>query len=47
MYQSLSWVTRRYHSPVIIVTENGCDIEGENDKSLAEALQDDFRSVAI
>ena len=43
MYNVLNWVRNRYNSPIIYVTENGCDVPGESDMPLKEALQDTFR----
>ena len=43
MYHALMWVTERYNRPVIVVTENGCDILNENELQLPEALNDTFR----
>lgn len=43
MYRALMWVYHRYDNPIVIVTENGCDIEGENDQPMPQALQDNFR----
>lgn len=38
----LNWVWNRYKRP-IIVTENGCPCPGENQMSLEEAVNDEFR----
>jgi beta-glucosidase len=45
-YETLMWNTRRYRPAVILVTENGCDVPGENDVPLAQALDDQFRCVS-
>jgi len=46
-YNVLQWSSRRYtldgKRPVIIVTENGCDAPGENEKPLPDVLHDTFR----
>lgn len=39
----LNWISDRYGRPAIMVTENGTSILGENEKSMEEILQDDFR----
>jgi hypothetical protein len=43
IYHSLQWVSTRYGSPMIIITENGCDVEGESDLPLNLNLNDSFR----
>jgi beta-glucosidase len=39
----LEWVNQRYQPPAIIITEQGCDVPGENELPLAQALNDTFR----
>eukprot|EP00602_Paraphysomonas_sp_CaronLab_P008366 CAMPEP_0185025116 /NCGR_PEP_ID=MMETSP1103-20130426/8194_1 /TAXON_ID=36769 /ORGANISM="Paraphysomonas bandaiensis, Strain Caron Lab Isolate" /LENGTH=451 /DNA_ID=CAMNT_0027558241 /DNA_START=80 /DNA_END=1432 /DNA_ORIENTATION=+ len=43
IYDALSWVSRRYGSPKIYITENGCDILGESEMSFPDVLNDTFR----
>ena len=40
---SLKWVHKRYNKPTILITENGCDIIGENEIPLPTVLNDTFR----
>lgn len=40
---ALRWVDERYHRPVILITENGCDVMGEATAPLHIALNDTFR----
>jgi len=42
-YEVLTWVSKRYGNPPIYVTENGCDVPGESQMAMADALEDDFR----
>ena len=39
----LVWLSKRYDYPKIYVTENGTSIKGENDMTVEQLLQDDFR----
>ncbi|KAK5558312.1 hypothetical protein LTR46_003561 [Exophiala xenobiotica] len=39
----MKWLSDRYGRPKIYVTENGTSIKGENDLSMEDILQDDFR----
>jgi beta-glucosidase len=41
--EHLTYVAKRYKPDGIFVTENGCDVPGENDMPLEEALRDQFR----
>lgn len=43
MYQYLNYIKTTYSSPKIYVTEFGCDVDGESDMGMVEALQDSFR----
>lgn len=43
MLAALKWVDERYNKPTILITENGCDIIGENDTPLPDVLNDSFR----
>jgi beta-glucosidase/6-phospho-beta-glucosidase/beta-galactosidase len=45
MTAALCWVDQRYHRPLILITENGCDAPGENSRPLPAALDDPFRSL--
>jgi beta-glucosidase len=40
----LNWLSKRYDGPSIFVTENGTSIKAENELSVEELLQDDFRA---
>ena len=40
---ALKWVHKRYNKPTILITENGCDIIGENNNTLPNVLNDSFR----
>lgn len=37
------WISKRYGFPKIYVTENGTSLKGENDMSLEQIVEDDFR----
>lgn len=37
------WISKRYNHPKIYVTENGTSLKGENDLSLEQIVNDDFR----
>ena len=37
------WLTKRYNTPKIMVTENGTSVKGENDLPLDKVTEDDFR----
>ncbi|KAF8474184.1 beta-glucosidase [Kalaharituber pfeilii] len=39
----LNWLSNRYGKPKIYVTENGTSLKGENDLSIEEMVNDDFR----
>ncbi|KAH6627692.1 glycoside hydrolase superfamily [Chaetomium tenue] len=39
----LNWLSKRYGYPKIYVTENGTSLKGENDMSLEQIVEDDFR----
>ncbi len=39
----LVWLSRRYGNPKMYVTENGTSIKGENDLSVDDVVNDDFR----
>ncbi|KAI1180073.1 family 1 glycosyl hydrolase [Nemania sp. FL0916] len=39
----INWLSKRYGYPPIYVTENGTSIKGENDLSVADILNDQFR----
>ena len=39
----LAYVHRRYGAPEIWVTENGCDVPGEDQMAFPAVLEDDFR----
>lgn len=40
----LGWISNRYGRPPIYVTENGTSLKGENDLSVEEILDDEFRA---
>ncbi|OJJ45615.1 hypothetical protein ASPZODRAFT_68694 [Penicilliopsis zonata CBS 506.65] len=40
----LKWLSDRYGSPKILVTENGTSLKGENDLPLDQLLDDEFRA---
>ncbi|RPB04385.1 beta-glucosidase [Choiromyces venosus 120613-1] len=40
----LVWLSKRYGSPIIYVTENGTSLKGENDLPLEKVLDDEFRA---
>jgi beta-glucosidase len=42
-YNVLMWNYRRYQPKIIFITENGCDVPGENDMPMEVALDDQFR----
>ena len=39
----LNWLSKRYGRPKIYVTENGTSLKGENDMSVEQIVEDDFR----
>lgn len=39
----MKWISDRNGRPIMYVTENGTSLKGENDKSVDEILEDDFR----
>lgn len=39
----MKWISDRNGRPIIYVTENGTSLKGENDKSVEDILEDDFR----
>ena len=47
LYDSLLWITNRYTinniKPMIIITENGCDVPNESNLSINEIINDNFR----
>jgi len=43
MKAHLEYVNDRYKPQEIMITENGCDVPGENDMSMSDALNDTFR----
>ena len=45
MYYVLKWIDNRYNHPKIFITENGCDVPGESEMSLQDALNDNFRFI--
>jgi beta-glucosidase len=45
MRSALLWVDHRYTRPLILITENGCDILGESSLTLPAVLNDTFRST--
>lgn len=40
----INWISKRYSRPIIYVTENGTSLKGENDLSVDEILDDEFRA---
>lgn len=40
----LIWLSKRYGTPTIYVTENGTSLKGENDLPLEKMVNDDFRA---
>eukprot|EP00756_Hemistasia_phaeocysticola_P043712 Hpha_TRINITY_DN17289_c0_g1::TRINITY_DN17289_c0_g1_i1::g.17848::m.17848/K01188/E3.2.1.21; beta-glucosidase len=43
LHNILTWVSKRYGYPPVYVTENGCDVPGENTMPIDQALNDTFR----
>ena len=43
IFDLLTWLSQRYANPPFLITENGCDVPGESEMSLNEALHDSFR----
>ena len=39
----INWISNRYGKPIIYVTENGTSLKNENDKTVDQILEDDFR----
>jgi len=39
----MKWISDRNGRPIMYVTENGTSLKGENEKSMEEILEDDFR----
>jgi beta-glucosidase/6-phospho-beta-glucosidase/beta-galactosidase len=42
-YKVLQFCSERYNNPMIMITENGCDIAGEDNWEMPQALNDSFR----
>ena len=42
-YNVLMWNYRRYQPKIILITENGCDVPGEDEMTMNEILDDQFR----
>lgn len=40
----MKWISDRYGRPPIYVTENGTSLKGENDMSMEQILDDEFRA---
>ena len=43
IYEVLKWIEDRYRNPPVFITENGCDVPGEEGLSLEELLADEYR----